>query len=74
MEMLLYEALKNEYTCPKEMVLQKRDSGNLEEVKPHSGRNRLKAIGSQSFEWKINDFWVTNAFIKLLIYFFFTVY
>lgn len=82
--MLLYAALKNEYTCPKETVLQTRIFENLEELKSHGTRNKLKAIGSQSFEWKMNglqtplyegvyitqnDFWVTNTFIRLLIFF-----
>lgn len=68
----LCAALRNEYTCPKETVLQTRNFGNLEVLKHHGSRNGLKAIGSQLFEWKIKDFWVTNAFIKLLT--FFTVY
>lgn len=70
--MLLYAALKNKYTCPKEIILQTRIFENLEELKPRGTRNKLKAIGSQSSEWKINDFWVTNTFIRLLN--FFTVY
>lgn len=50
--------------CPKEIVLQTRNFEDLEV--PHGGKKGLKAIGSQSFEWKINDFWVTKTFIKLL--------
>lgn len=51
-------------TCPKEIVLQRRNFENLEALNAHG----LKAIWSQSFEWKINNIWVTNTFIKLLTF------
>lgn len=46
--------LKNEYTCPKEIVLQTKNFENLEVLKPCGSRNGLKANRSQPFEWKSN--------------------